>query len=349
MIRTAFRLIVIALFANFSTAIAQEVKYKAGIIGFYNLENLFDTINQPDVNDEEFTPTGGNLYTPTVYLDKLEKLSDVLSQIGSDISPDGLSVFGVAEIENITVLQDLVAKEKLKDRKYKIVHFDSPDKRGIDVGLIYNPKYFNPLYAEPLFVPLIGDDGDPYFTRDVLYVYGMYDGEPMHFFVNHWPSRRGGEEASAPSRALAAGVAQAKIDSINKVDPNAKIILMGDLNDDPTSPSVTRVVKSVGDIKRVKPGIMFNPWVKFYNDGIGTLAYNDSWNLFDQIIISEPFMDRNQSNFFFQKAMIFSKEFMLQKTGRYRGYPFRTFDFSVYQGGYSDHLPTYILLLKPVK
>lgn len=349
MIRNIFRLVVVYLVANFSVAYSQDVKYKAGIVGFYNLENLFDTINQPEVNDEDFTPTGANLYTPKVYLDKLDKLSDVLSQIGTDISPDGLSVFGVAEIENITVLQDLVAKEKIKNRNYKIVHFDSPDKRGIDVGLIYNPKYFNVLLAEPLFVPLKGDDGEPYYTRDVLYVYGMYDGEPMHFFVNHWPSRRGGEEASAPNRAIAAGVAKAKIDSINNVDPNAKIILMGDLNDDPVSPSVTRVIKSVGDVDRVKPGMMYNPWVKFYKDGIGTLAYNDSWNLFDQIIISQPFLDKKQSNFFYQKAMIFSKEFMIQKTGRYKGYPLRTYDFSVYQGGYSDHFPTYILLLKPVK
>ena len=347
--RTVFRLVIVCLIFNLSSAFAQDAKFKAGIVGFYNLENLFDTINQPEVNDEEFTPTGANLYTSAVYLDKLNKLSDVLSQIGTDITPDGLSVFGVAEIENITVLQDLVAKEKLKDRKYKIVHFDSPDKRGIDVGLIYNPKYFTVLHAEPLFVPLKGDDGEPYYTRDVLYVYGMYDGEPMHFFVNHWPSRRGGEEASAPNRALAAGVAKAKIDSINNVDPNAKIILMGDLNDDPTSPSVTKVIKSVGEISRVKPGMMFNPWVKFYNDGIGTLAYNDSWNLFDQIMFSYPFLDKKQPNFFFQKAMIFKKEWMLQQTGRYKGYPLRTYDFSVYQGGYSDHFPTYILFLKPVK
>lgn len=327
----------------------QAQQYKAGVIAFYNLENLFDTINQPEVNDEEFTPTGANLYTPQVYMDKLGKLSDVLSLIGTDITPDGFSVLGCAEIENITVLQDLINMPKLKGRGYKIVHYDSPDKRGIDVGFLYNPKYFKVLHSEPLFVPLKGDDGEPYFTRDVLYVYGLYDGEPVHFFVNHWPSRRGGEEASAPNRALAAGVAKAKIDSINKATPDAKIILMGDLNDDPVSPSVAKTLGAIGDEGRVKPNGLYNPWVKYYKDGIGTLAYGDAWNLFDQIMLSHAFLDKKQSGFFYQKASIFSKEFMIQKTGRYKGYPLRTYDSGAYQGGYSDHFPTYILFLKEKK
>lgn len=339
-------LIITTLALGLQSANAQEKQYKAGIVAFYNLENLFDTINQPEVNDEDFTPAGANLYTATIYLDKLSKLESVLSQIGTEVTPDGFSVLGVAEIENITVLQDLINQPKLKPRGYKIVHFDSPDKRGIDVAFIYNPKYFKVLYSEPLFVPLKGDNGLPYFTRDVLYVYGMYDGEPMHFFINHWPSRRNGEEASAPNRALAASVAKAKIDSINAADPHAKIILMGDLNDDPVSPSVTKTLGATGNADKIKDNGLYNPWMKYYKDGIGTLAYGDAWNLFDQIIVSNAFLNKDQKGFFFQKANIFSKEFMIQKTGRYKGYPLRTYDYSIYQGGYSDHFPTYLLLLK---
>ncbi|MBP7167976.1 MAG: endonuclease/exonuclease/phosphatase family protein [Bacteroidia bacterium] len=341
-------LIAFFLFLNVDVR-AQEKQYKVGIIGFYNLENLFDTINQPDVNDEEFTPNGSNLYTPQVYVDKLGKLEEVLSQIGTDMSPDGLSVFGVAEIENESVLIDLVNQPKLRNRNYKIVHYNSPDLRGIDVGLIYNPKYFKVTGSQSLNVPLMGDDGKPYATRDVLYVHGLYDGEPMHFFVNHWPSRRGGEEASAPSRKLAASVAKAKIDSIMKADPNAKVVLMGDLNDDPVSPSVAKVLGSKGDKSKVKQSELYNPWVSYYKEGIGTLAYNDAWNLFDQIIVSEAYLPKAQDGFFLHQANIFKKEFMLQNSGRYKGYPKRTYDFGVYMGGYSDHFPTYLVLLKEKK
>lgn len=325
---------------------AQEKQYTPAIIGFYNLENLFDTINQPDVLDDEFTPAGTNLYTAEVYLDKLSKLEEVLSQIGKDVSPDGLAVFGCAEVENVTVLQDLVRQPKLKDRKYAIVHYNSPDERGIDVGLIYNPRYLKVLSSASLNVPLIGDNGKPRFTRDVLYVHGLLQGEDVHFFVNHWPSRRGGEEASAPGRALAAGVAKVKIDSIMKNNPDAKVILMGDLNDDPVSPSVAKVLGAKGDPEKVKRSELYNPWMSYYKDGIGTLAYNDAWNLFDQIIISQAFLPREQSGYFLHKALIFKKEFMLQNSGRYKGYPKRTFDFGVYMGGYSDHFPTYLILLK---
>jgi hypothetical protein len=331
-----------------SLNLSAQNQYKVGVIGFYNLENLFDTINQAEVNDEDFTPDGANLYTGTVYIDKLGKLQDVLSELGTDASPDGASIIGVAEIENVTVLQDLVNMPKLKSRNLQIVHYDSPDKRGIDVAMLYNPRYFTVRYSEPLFVPLKNNDGSAYFTRDVLYVYGSYCGEPMHIFVNHWPSRRGGEEASAPNRALAASIAKHKIDSINKANPGAKIILMGDLNDDPVSPSLTKTLGTVGDKERVKPGGLYNPWVGYYKEGIGTLAYNDAWNLFDQIVVSQPFLDKTQKGFFFHKATIFKKEWMIQKQGRYKGYPMRTYDYSVYMGGYSDHFPTYITLLRPV-
>lgn len=345
------KLIAFVLFLHLAFYVgAQEKKqYKVGLIGFYNLENLFDTIDDPNKNDNEFLPEGVNRYTGKVYLDKLSKLEEVVSQIGTDISPDGLSIIGCAEVENTEVLQDLSNQPRLKARQYKVVHYNSPDDRSVDVALLYNPKYFNPTHSEPLFVDLKNDDGTPRYTRDVLYVSGMYNGEKLHIFVNHWPSRRGGEEASAPGRAKAAGVVRQKTDSINKIDPQAKIIIMGDLNDDPTSPSVTEVLGSVGDMRDVKEKGLYNPWVSYYQEGIGTLAYNDSWNLFDQIIISQPWLEKKQNGFFFKEARIFKKEFMIQKTGRYKGYPMRTYDFNRYVGGYSDHFPTYLVLLKEIK
>ncbi len=341
--------VIFLLVASFNCFSQEKKQYKVGLIGFYNLENLYDTINDPNKNDEEFLPEGSNRYTPKVYLDKLSKLEEVISQIGTDITPDGLSIIGCAEIENDAVLKDLSATPKLKSRNYKVVHYNSPDERGVDVALLYNPKYFMPTFSEPLFVDIKNDDSTQRFTRDVLYVTGKYNGETIHLFVNHWPSRRGGEEASAPYRAKAAGVVKAKMDSILQNDVAAKVIIMGDLNDDPTSPSVAEVLGAVGDMRDVKSKGLYNPWTSYYKEGIGTLAYNDSWNLFDQIIISQPWLEKNQAGFFFKEARIFKKEFMIQKSGRYKGYPFRTYDFGRYVGGYSDHFPTYLVLYKEVK
>ena len=332
-----------------ANAIAQtKDQYKVAIIGFYNCENFYDTIDQPDVEDEEFTPTGPKHYDAVMYLDKVHHLATVLSQIGTDITPDGLSMFGCSEIENEEVLRDLISQPEFKNRNYSIVHYNSPDLRGIDVGFIYNPKYFKVKYSEPLFVHLPDEDNKPHYTRDVLYVYGEYDGEPLHVFVNHWPSRRGGEEISAPNRALAAATCKAKMDSIIKINPEAKIVVMGDLNDDPVSPSVTQVLKAKGDINKVKPGELYNPWTEMYNNGIGTLAYNDAWNLFDQIMISSAFINKKQSGFFFKDAKIFRKDFMIEQNGHFKGYPKRTFSGNQYIAGYSDHLPTYLILLKKV-
>lgn len=333
----------------FSAIYGQQKQYKVGVVGFYNCENFFDTIDDPKIDDADFLPNGAYHYGSAIYEDKVGRLTSVLSQIGTDITPDGLSMFGVAEIENESVLKDLISQPAFKGRNYQIVHYNSPDARGVDVGFIYNPKYFRVLYSRPLNVPLMGDDGHPHPTRDVLWVAGIYDGDTVHVFVNHWPSRRGGEEASAPGRALAASVDKYIIDSLMKVNPDTKLFIMGDLNDDPTSPSVAKVLGAKGDKEKVEKGGIYNPWVKFIKNGIGTLAYNDSWNLFDQIMLSYGFLDQKQSGYFYNKANIFRKDFMISQTGHYKGYPLRTFDGTNYQHGYSDHLPTYVVLVKEVK
>ncbi|MFN8278161.1 MAG: endonuclease/exonuclease/phosphatase [Chitinophagales bacterium] len=342
-------LVLLLITACGSMAMAQKgQQYKVGLIGFYNLENFYDTIDQPGVDDAEFLPTAERHYNSTIYWDKVGRLADVLSGIGTDISPDGLSAFGCAEIENEFVLNDLVHHPKLKNRNYKIVHYDSRDARGVDVAFIYNPKYLTVIDSKPLHVnlPIAKGDSFPRQTRDVLWVVANYAGETIHIFVNHWPSRRGGEEASRPLREAAARVPKAIIDSLMKLNPETKAIVMGDLNDDPPNTSCSKIIGAKADKEKVQPGGMFNPFWNFYKDGIGTLAYDDSWDLFDQIMISHGFLPKNQQGFFFQKAGIYSKDFMVQQTGHFKGYPLRTWDGTVYNHGYSDHFPTYIVLYR---
>lgn len=329
--------------------VAQKKEYKTAVISFYNLENLYDTVNNPITNDEEFLPTGVRNYNTPVYMDKINKLATVISQIGKEVNADGPAILGVAEVENDTVLNDLVHHVSLEKRNYRIVHYDSKDIRGVDVGLLYNPKYFTVDASDKLFVQLPGGSKDAYFTRDILWVKGKLDGETVHVYVNHWPSRSGGEKRSDPARQAAAAVCKHHIDSIAQLEPNAKVIIMGDLNDDPINASVADVLGAKGKQKDVRPGGFFNPWTELYKKGIGTLAYQDAWGLFDQIIISQPFLDKEQNGFFFYQQHIFQREFMVENKGRYKGYPMRTWDGNSYRGGYSDHFPTYLVFLKTVQ
>ncbi|MGI8952769.1 MAG: endonuclease/exonuclease/phosphatase [Chitinophagaceae bacterium] len=328
---------------------AQKQQYKTAIVAFYNLENFYDTINNPIVNDEEFLPNSEKHYKGKIYFTKVEHLATVISQIGTDVNPDGPALLGVAEIENDTVLNDLIHYPLLKNRNYHFVHYDSRDARGIDVALLYNPKYFSVDISKKLFVFISSTNKDTFFTRDVLWVKGKLNGETIDVFVNHWPSRVGGEERSAPGRNAAAMVNKIFIDSIEKNNANEKIILMGDLNDDPVSTSVTKILNAKENIADVKTGALYNPWIELYKNGIGTLAYQDAWGLFDQILINYPFLNKNETGFFYYQKHIFNKEFMVENMGKYKGYPMRTWDGNTYRGGYSDHFPSYIILLKKAK
>lgn len=336
----------LVLFFSVNSLFSQE-KYISGIIGFYNFENLYDTIDQEFVQDEEFTPNGTKRYTGKVYWEKLTKLDQVVSEIGVDLNPDGVAILGVAEIENKSVLRDFSKQEKVKDRGYKIVHYDSKDARGVDVGILYNPKYFKVIKSGKIEVDL-SDLGEGH-TRDVLWAQGLFMGEEIYVMVGHWPSRRGGEEVSLERRCRAATTMRTKIDSIQKEYPKAKIVVMGDLNDDPTSPSVTDCLKASGDIFKATNGVLFNPFYDYFKKGIGTLAYNDSWNLFDQIMISEGFLEKFEYSLLYQKAFIFSKTYMKNLTGNFKGYPFRTYVGDTYQAGYSDHFPTFLYFKKKLK
>lgn len=331
-----------------SSAVTAQQNYKIAAVGFYNFENLFDTLDTEDVRDTEFTPTGSKVWNTKRYQAKLDNLAKVVAELGTDVTPDGVAIFGVSEIENRSVLEDFVKHPLIKDRNYQIIHQDSPDERGIDVALLYNPKYFKLKGHENLFVELYRD-GEPDYTRDVLLVSGNFDGEPMHFMVNHWPSRSGGEAASQPARNKAALVCKTAADSIFAKDPKAKIVIMGDLNDDPISPSVKEVIGAKTNRRKVRKAEFYNPMYELYRKGIGTLAYRDAWSLFDQMILSDGLLDERQEGYQFYKVRIHSPRYLLQKHGRFKGYPFRTFGGNEYLGGYSDHFPVYIFMVKPAE
>jgi hypothetical protein len=338
-VKQAFRIIFILLLTFLLFSVYGQREYKVGVVGFYNLENVFDTLNQEDVKDEDFLPEGDYVWNTKKYYDKLSNLDRVLSEVGTDYSPDGLAVLGVSEVENRSVLEDLILQKRLKSRGYTIIHEESPDKRGIDVALLYQPKYFTYEGHKAVRVPLVEKEISSRPTRD---------GDDFHFLVNHWPSRSGGEAASAPKRELAAQVARGIADSILQTDQEAKIIIMGDLNDDPISPSVKEVIGTQSKKRKVKSDEFYNPFEKYYKKGIGSNAWRDSWNLFDQMLLSHSLIDSRQKGYMHYKSVVFHAPYLISKTGNFKGYPFRTFAGSRYQGGYSDHLPVFSVFVKPI-
>ncbi|HQV77399.1 MAG TPA: endonuclease/exonuclease/phosphatase [Chitinophagales bacterium] len=334
----------------YSNAFGQSKQYKIIVGGFYNLENFFDTINDPKTFDDDFTPNGSMHYSAEIYKDKIKHLEQVVAQIGTDLSPDGMAFWGTAEIENKEVVVDLVNQPSLKNRNYQVVHYNGSDPRSIDCGFVYNPKYFKLLYSKsiPIDLRLAVKDAKP--TRDVLFVQGILNlDDTISVFVGHWPSRRGGEEVTKPMRNYVAKVIKQYSDSLIAVSPNSKVIVMGDLNDNPTDESLIKYLNTAAKPEKCTEKGFYSPWIDYFKKGIGTLAHNDAWGLFDQIIFSKAWLNKNQNGFFFHKAYIFKKDFMMQKTGKYKGYPKRTWDFNIYNAGYSDHLPTYIAFLKEIK
>ncbi len=336
-------MLAIFLFAQ-QGAFSQEKKVKLTCIAFYNLENLFDTIDDPNTDDVEYTPKGPTSWDTQRYNTKLARLAEVISQIGDDYAKGGPVILGVSEIENRQVMEDLIRTPPLDKAGYAIVHFDSPDRRGVDVGLIYQPKVFKVTDSRSVRLTLPSDTG--WKTRDILVVSGLFAGEPMHVLVNHWPSRSGGQAETVIKRNAAADLCRATAMSILDKHPDDKVIIMGDLNDDPVDESLMKHLKIKTKQQDVKPGDLFDPMWQLYRDGVGSLAYRDSWNLFDQIIVSSALVDKSKGGYQFYKAKIYNRKFLLQKEGAYAGYPFRTFAGGVYLGGYSDHLPAYIFLVK---
>ncbi|MFC2151477.1 endonuclease/exonuclease/phosphatase family protein, partial [Bacteroidota bacterium] len=264
----------------------------------------------------------------------------------SDMTKTAPAIIGVCEIENRTVLEDLVKMPALKKYNYEVVHYESPDKRGVDVGLLYQPSIFT--VKSSVSATLKIEDIEDFYTRDQLVVSGELDGEMIHVIVNHWPSRYGGEKRSAPLRNAAADLTRSLVDSIMIEDKNAKIIIMGDLNDDPINESLIKHLKANKEEESTNPGELYNATYPLFQKGIGSLAYRDNWNLFDQMVVSYPLLGKDKTTFKLYKTFIFDKEFLKQESGRYKGYPLRTHAGGVYKNGYSDHFPVFIYLIKEI-
>jgi len=323
-------------------------EYTIRTVAFYNLENLFDTINDVTKNDEASPMMELKENRSKVYWDKIDKLGSVISQIGKDKSNTSPAILGVCEVENRAVLEDLVNSERLKSKRYGIIHYESPDKRGIDVALLYQQRYFKPTYHES-FNPNIYRDNRKVYTRDQLLVSGYLDDELIHVIVNHWPSRRGGEEESRPLREKAAYQNMKIIEQIRQKEESPKILLMGDFNDDPINSSFKKVLKTKSEKKNVAKEDLYNPYERMFKKGFNTLGYRDNINLFDQIVITSTLLDtgkKDYSTYKMFKAAIFNKSFLTTNKGRYKGYPFRSFSYGAYSGGYSYHYPVYIYLIK---
>lgn len=329
------------------TAYAQNKPYK---VVFYNLENFFDTVNDPEVRDDEFTPEGPKKWTQDKYDKKLHNVERVFFDIAA-INKDYPVVIGVSEVENRDVLEDIAAVEKLAPANYRIVHHDSPEARGVDVAFFYRPDVFK-LEGEQAIRTVIPSLPD-FKTRDILTMWGKIDDEDFLFMVAHWPSRLGGKEASEFKRIAAGRQMRSIADSVRQLRPDVKVVMMGDFNDDPTDPSITQGIGAKTRLKELKKGDYYAPYAAMLKAGYGTLAYGDAWNIFDNIIVTENLMNDAAGKLTVRKAPgskfygnIFKRHYLVQKEGQYKGYPLRTYVGNNFQGGYSDHFPVYIYIGK---
>ena len=312
-------------------------KHLKHTIAFYNLENLFDLKDDPRTNDNDFLPISVKKWTHKRYNNKLRKIGYAISNIGLKETDKSPAIIGLAEIENDTVLKDLLASKHLSERSYGYVHYDSLDERGIDVALLYDSSCFKVNHSETFSIQLTNDNGLPDYTRDILLVTGLLEEEEIHVIINHWPSRREGENETEIKRLTASNKVSEIIESLRNKDKQAKIIVIGDFNDNPTNKSIVQLVESQD---------LFNPMKTLLSYSRGTTYHDYSWNLFDQIMFTKNFFEAVPNTFSFLNANIFDDDFLKLFNGKYKGKPFRTYVGKKYKGGYSDHFPVYAILQK---
>ncbi len=318
------------------------------MVAFWNLENLFDIYDDPETHDEEFTPEGAKQWNEIKYQKKLSNVERVMFDMAA-IQKDYPIVIGVSEIENRSVLEDLVSQPKLKGANYRICHFDSPDARGVDVAFLYRADVFK--FEGSDNIKLEVEELPDFRTRDFVVMWGTIEGEPFYFLVSHWPSRLGGKEASQFKRDACAKLIREIKDSLLAENPATKVIVMGDFNDDATDASLVKVMGAKGKEKDLQKGDFFNPYFQMLRAGLGTLAYQDMWNLFDNICVTENMINAEEGKLKLIKGKkfygnIFKKPYMLQQEGQYKGYPLRTFVSNNFQNGFSDHFPVFIYIGK---
>ncbi|MFA9290327.1 MAG: hypothetical protein ACEQSF_03775 [Solirubrobacteraceae bacterium] len=365
-------------------------KYNVATFAFYNVENIFDTINSVDllnkktqtietislnkailegadftknrifnqthnqnlylklINNEEFTPKGPRLWNKARYEKKIEKISYVISNIGKELFHSPPVIVGLSEIENETVLKDLLNSQLLGNYKYNYVHFNSLDSRGIDCALIYQSSRFKLIESKNYRVELIKDQIKEY-SRDILFVSGLLDGEKISVFVNHWPSRRSGEKLSEAYRIKTATILATKIKELKEKNAEEKIVIMGDFNDNPTNKSI-KMLNSKPLKENLANEDFYNPMEVLFKKGFGTAAYMDSWFLFDQFLVSASLVnEKNMGLYHYHNAGIFDKEFLKTPKGKYKGYPRRSFNGIIFdEDGFSDHFPVYLNLKRRI-
>ena len=304
-------------------------------VAFYNLENLFDTTDDPKTLDDDFTPEGKKNWNGKRYQKKLRKLSNVISKIGTDTVGGPPSLVGVAEVENIEVMEALATTNTLYEYGYNVVHYDSPDERGIDVGLLYRKDHFEVTRSETFAVYIENEPGVRDYTRDILYITGKLMGHPVHVLVNHWPSRREGAQETAHKRIAVARRCRQIISDIQGLDKEARIIIMGDFNDGPHSESVKN---------HLVQHDFYNPMVFLGTRYEGSLNHRFEWYLFDQIILSTNFMRLHRNPLRYSSSKIYNDVALTEYRGKFKGNPFRTYAGKRYLGGYSDHFPVYVIL-----
>ena len=319
----------------FSKLFKRNKKENLHTVAFYNLENLFDTKRETKKLDHDFTPEGSKKWSEKRYIEKLHKLASTISGIGTETSSTTPILIGVAEVENKKVVKDLIATDPLKGIDYGIVHYNSPDERGIDTALIYLKSNFEVLDSNPITLYIDNTNGQRDTTRDILYIKGKLNGEEVHVFVNHWPSRRDGEVSTEYKRIVAARTIKAYLSKIEVHHENPNYIIMGDFNDGPLSPSILELMNS---------GSLYNPMEQLLTPNLGSVNYKGKWLLFDQILISHNFLNYEKNTHSFDKAHIFHHKALREAKGKYKGLPYRTYVGKKYIGGYSDHFPVYIQL-----
>ena len=328
----------------FSSAQGQQETYQVRTIAFYNLENLFDTHNDTLTLDDARTPEGADRWSDGRLKRKLRNLSRVLSEIGRAIGATPPDLIGICEVENSAVLERLIGQPSLLPYDYGAIHHDSPDHRGIDVALLYRRDRFFPSEDRSFRLILHDAKGKRRYTRDQLVVSGFLDQEEVYVLVNHWPSRGGAVLQTRLYRKEAALRQRFLVDSILYRNPEAKIISMGDFNDNPTDPSMEILSRG-----RNPGDTLYNPMEKLFRRGVGSLAYRDRWNLFDQILFSQSLVEPSGNSWRLWKARVFQPAYLRTKEGRYHGYPLRTYAGGSYQGGYSDHFPVYAFLIRQAR
>jgi predicted extracellular nuclease len=309
---------------------------------WYNTENFYDTYDDPLTDDNEFLPGSQRHWTIKRYKSKIENIYKVII---SD-NPQPPVLIGLAEVENKKVLDDLIENTPLIKFNYHFVHYDSPDLRGIDVALLYRPDLFKPIKNNLIRVHFPFDAKRK--TRDILYVKGiMGNSDTLHVFVNHWPSRRGGENKSAPYRMYVAQLLKSKTDSVFHSYPDSKILIIGDFNDEPDDESIVDGLKALvynGKTERSKLYDLSSPWLKNITSA-GTSKYKGKWSVIDQIIVSSALVDKKNKGLkcLPTSAKIDTSQYLLKDDNTYSGkIPFRTYNGYKYIGGFSDHLPIYL-------